>query len=97
MPEPDSSVVLDGKNYPAQFHFVHESADGRQVSSRYSSKGRKKRSLPTPPCTEGLKWVVPTTPITMSAAQTGELAAVYSDNIRPIQASDDRVLTENPK
>lgn len=133
-----SEDTLNGKSYPAEFHFVHESADGKAaVIAVFVNEGAKNSawepflknvglgtgetdlkfvkidwssllptlqpniqfagSLTTPACTDGLKWVVPTTPITMRAGQIGEQDAVYSDNIRPIQATNDRVRSDNPR
>ena len=49
-------------------------------------------SLTTPPCTEGVAWVVLTEPLTLSAAQIDAFAAVYPNNRRPVQPLGDRVL-----
>ena len=47
-------------------------------------------SLTTPPCTEGIEWIVYSQPITMSADQLAALRAVYSGNSRPIQPGNGR-------
>lgn len=50
-------------------------------------------SLTTPPCTEGVRWLVMRHPITMSAAQIGALkSAIGFDNNRPVQALNSRVV-----
>lgn len=49
-------------------------------------------SLTTPPCSEGVKWHVLTTPIEMSAAQIEALASILHDNFRPVQPLHDRHL-----
>lgn len=122
---------IDGKEYPAEFHFVHESDDGKgavlaafadvgkttsawdsflknaalpkgheadikvnwtallpNVSNTYQFDG----SLTTPPCTEGVKWVVSPTPLTFSKEQLAQLTAVYSDNDRPVQPLNGRKI-----
>lgn len=52
-------------------------------------------SLTTPPCSEGVKWVVMTTPIQLSREQVGAFTSVIKDNNRPVQALNGRkVLTD---
>ena len=54
-----------------------------------------KGSLTTPPCTEGLTWVVSTKPITMSRAQITQFAILTAigTEARPIQPLNGRKLT----
>lgn len=58
------------------------------VSNTYQLDG----SLTTPPCTEGVKWVVSPTPLTFSKEQLAQLTAVYSDNDRPVQPLNGRKI-----
>ncbi|MFI6425758.1 carbonic anhydrase [Promicromonospora sp. NPDC050880] len=51
-------------------------------------------SLTTPPCTEGVEWVVYHTPVELSADQIEALEAAYADNARPVQPQGDRVAHE---
>ena len=55
-----------------------------QTTIRYSG------SLTTPPCSEGVKWNVMSTPITMDQAQINTFLEAYSGNNRPIQALNGR-------
>jgi carbonic anhydrase len=51
-------------------------------------------SLTTPPCTEGVQWLVLTTPIELSAEQIDVLADAHDHTARPVQPLGDRsVLT----
>ena len=50
-------------------------------------------SLTTPPCTEGVRWLVSTVPIHMSQAQIDAFAAAYSGNDRPTQPLNGRRIT----
>jgi carbonic anhydrase len=49
-------------------------------------------SLTTPPCTEGVSWVVMQQPITASVAQIAMLARVLQGNSRPVQPRGERDL-----
>lgn len=49
-------------------------------------------SLTTPPCSEGVKWFVLTTPIEMSAAQIEMFRSVINGNNRPVQPLNEREL-----
>ena len=50
-------------------------------------------SLTTPPCTEGVRWLVMKKPITLSAAQIETFKKVmHHHNNRPIQATNARVI-----
>ena len=49
-------------------------------------------SLTTPPCSEGVKWNVLTTPIEMSESQIAAFKAVVHDNNRPVQPLNEREL-----
>ena len=53
---------------------------------------RYRGSLTTPPCTEGVAWVVLTETLTLSAAQIDAFAALYPNNRRPVQPLGERVL-----
>ena len=47
-------------------------------------------SLTTPPCTEGVRWIVLTEPITLSARQIARFTDRYEANNRPLQPLGDR-------
>lgn len=49
-------------------------------------------SLTTPPCTEGVRWHVLSTPIEASATQIGAFQAIFDYNFRPTQPLNDRVI-----
>jgi len=53
---------------------------------------RYRGSLTTPPCTEGVAWIVLTEPLTLSAAQIGAFAGIFPNNYRPVQPLGERVL-----
>jgi len=55
-------------------------------------------SLTTPPCSEGVHWLVIQTPLQMSAAQIAAFTQIYTGNARPIQADNDRqVVADSSK
>ena len=47
-------------------------------------------SLTTPPCSEGVKWFVLSTPIELSGAQIDAFEAIMHDNNRPVQPLNER-------
>lgn len=49
-------------------------------------------SLTTPPCSEGVKWFVLTTPIEMSHSQIAAFKSIMSGNNRPVQPLNGREL-----
>lgn len=57
-----------------------------KASIRYSG------SLTTPPCTEGVNWVLLTTPVSINAVQMKALKAAYDHNARPVQPLNDRTV-----
>ena len=49
-------------------------------------------SLTTPPCSEGVRWLVLTTPVELSAAQIAAFRAIIHGNNRPVQPLGEREL-----
>lgn len=49
-------------------------------------------SLTTPPCTEGVTWIIFEDPIEMSVVQIEAFAKIYSQNNRPIQPLNERKI-----
>ncbi|MDE1928129.1 MAG: carbonic anhydrase family protein, partial [Burkholderiales bacterium] len=52
-------------------------------------------SLTTPPCTEGVEWIVMRQPLTLSSAQADLFARIYPMNARPLQALDGRRIIQS--
>jgi carbonic anhydrase len=52
-------------------------------------------SLTTPPCTEGVQWVVLKQPVTLSPAQHEFFARLYPMNARPVQSASGRIIKQS--
>jgi carbonic anhydrase len=52
-------------------------------------------SLTTPPCSEGVLWMVMKKPVTVSADQVAIFARLYPMNARPVQAASGRLIKES--
>ena len=52
-------------------------------------------SLTTPPCSEGVLWMVMKNPVTISAEQIGIFSRLYPMNARPIQSASGRLIKES--
>ena len=61
----------------------------RRTTYRYDG------SLTTPPCSQGVKWLVMTSPITMSDQQLAKLTAIVHSNSRPVQPLHGRTVTSD--
>ena len=52
-------------------------------------------SLTTPPCSEGVQWVVMRAPQAMTAEQIGIFSRIYPMNARPVQAASGRRILQS--
>lgn len=52
-------------------------------------------SLTTPPCTEGVLWLVMKQPMQVSADQVAIFSRLYRNNARPVQAANGRLIKES--
>lgn len=52
-------------------------------------------SLTTPPCTEGVLWMVLKQPVQMAPDQMAIFSQVYRNNARPVQAANGRMIKES--
>lgn len=52
-------------------------------------------SLTTPPCTEGVLWLVMKNPVSVASEQVGIFGKMYSMNARPVQPANGRLIKES--
>jgi len=52
-------------------------------------------SLTTPPCSEGVRWLLLTTPVDVSEKQIEEFASIFELDARPVQPLNDRDLLQD--
>jgi carbonic anhydrase len=75
-----------------QIHLEHVKVDVDALLPPTRTSYRYDGSLTTPPCSEGVKWFVMTTPVQLSAAQIAAFTALVKDNNRPVQPLNGRVV-----
>jgi carbonic anhydrase len=73
-------------HYPAVKVDVDALLPAARTTYRYDG------SLTTPPCSEGVKWLVMSTPIELSREQIGAFTDLISGNNRPLQPLNGRVV-----
>jgi carbonic anhydrase len=87
-------------NLPAQkgveTHYPHVNVDVDALLPAKRSSYRYDGSLTTPPCSEGVTWVVMTTPIQLSADQIQAFTKVIHDNNRATQPLNGRRVVTEP-
>jgi carbonic anhydrase len=78
-----------------QHHLEHVTVDVNQLLPTSKTTYRYDGSLTTPPCSEGVKWIVMTDPVQISAQQINAFRNVMKDNNRPVQPLNARkVVTD---
>ena len=68
------------------------SVDANQLLPTTRTYWRYNGSLTTPPCTEGVQWLVMNTPVDLSDAQIAAYTAIYNANARPLQPFNARTF-----
>lgn len=72
-------------------HFEHVQVNVDDLLPHRVESYRYDGSLTTPPCSEGVKWIVMKSPIQLSAEQIGKFTALVKGNNRPVQPLHHRV------
>jgi carbonic anhydrase len=73
-------------------HLEHLTVNVDDLLPKNRSTYRYDGSLTTPPCSEGVKWMVFTSPIQLSANQIGAFRDILKGNSRPVQALNGRTV-----
>jgi carbonic anhydrase len=94
--EPNAAFDPIWSNLPktedAEYHLANVKEDIGSLLPGDKTTFRYDGSLTTPPCSEGVKWIVMTTPIQLSPQQIGAFRAIIKDNNRPIQPLHGRAV-----
>jgi carbonic anhydrase len=72
-------------------HFEHVQVNVDDLLPHSHKSYRYDGSLTTPPCSEGVKWIVMKSPIQLSTEQIGRFTALIKGNNRPVQPLNHRV------
>ncbi|MBK6427845.1 MAG: carbonic anhydrase family protein [Blastocatellia bacterium] len=79
-------------------HLEDVTIDVELLMPRNRSAYRYEGSLTTPPCSEGVKWIVLKEPVQMSEAQIKGFRSILWKNNRPVQPLNGRrLIVENVK
>jgi len=76
----------------AESHFEHIKVNVDDLLPKARTAYRYDGSLTTPPCSEGVKWLVMTTPVQLSAAQIAAFTSIVAPNNRPVQPLNGRMV-----
>lgn len=86
-------------NLPAargvEVHLEHVMVDVDALLPADHASYRYVGSLTTPPCSEGVSWIVMRTPVTLSSMQLRMLRAVLAGNSRPVQPINGRQVVRD--
>lgn len=77
-------------------HLEHVKVTVEDLLPTTRTSYRYEGSLTTPPCSEGVKWFVMTTPVQLSADQIAAFTALVKDNNRPVQPLNGRAVVTDP-
>lgn len=88
----DSIPAHENSDDPVE---LHSAIDLSKVLPADSELAQCEGSLTTPPCSEGVRWNLFLTPISLSSAQIAAFTAVYPHNNRPVQPMNGRTLAES--
>ncbi len=78
-----------------EFHLPHVTVNVDDLLPTERTTWRFDGSLTTPPCTEGVKWLMLTQPVQLSGQQVAAFRAVFDGNNRPTQPLNGRrVVTD---
>ena len=80
------------KDFPGQRRVVAGNFDLSSLLPRSHLSWRYPGSLTTPPCTEGVAWIILGEPLSMSAGQIARFASIFPNNFRSTQPLGDRIL-----
>lgn len=83
------------KTKGAETHYGNIKVDVNQMLPASRTTYRYDGSLTTPPCSEGVKWIVFTDPIELSAAQIGKFKELIKSNNRPTQPLNGRAIASD--
>ena len=84
----ENTPKKQGKEIAVQDIQIHLANLLPKTRSYYAFDG----SLTTPPCSEGVKWMVMSTPVEMSKQQIKVFGKYYSHNARPVQPLNGREI-----
>ena len=90
---PELAPVLSSPpRTPGPARTVRGTVDANHLLPRQRTTWRYRGSLTTPPCTEGVSWIIMTEPLSVSREQIAAHNAIFPNNSRPVQPLNGRLL-----
>lgn len=86
---PDLAVLLQSVSTPSD---AAQPLDLNKLLPNTTEHYQYVGSLTTPPCTEGVQWIVMRSPLSLSAQQLTQLQTYVHDNNRPLQPLNNRTV-----
>jgi carbonic anhydrase len=83
------------KHKGVESHYEHVQVNVDDLLPHSHSTYRYDGSLTTPPCSEGVKWLVMQSPIQLSSAQIWRFTSLIEGNNRPVQPLNHRVTVSD--
>jgi carbonic anhydrase len=87
----DQLLAVQGRDWFDPVDIIKLLPSGTPQQKFYQYSG----SLTTPPCTEGVQWIVAEQPITATKGQIDKLKSYYANNARPVQPVNGRSVVKH--
>ncbi|MRH43837.1 carbonic anhydrase family protein [Aquibacillus halophilus] len=85
-----SKILENVPKTDSKIHRIEKTIDIANLLPKQKDFFKYKGSLTTPPCTEGVEWLIFKHPIEMSKRQINKITELFPENSRPLQPINER-------